>query len=104
LGERVPRVSIALATVAVAVGPTGIVIAVSPVLIRGVPLVPWTAAERPCIIVTSVARPRSVVARVVITIALARVAAASAAWQVGVPLIIAGVVVPRIEVEHAPLR
>jgi hypothetical protein len=87
--EGVTRLVIALSSVAVALSPAGVVIAVSPPPIRPVPFVPGTAAQRPCIVAIAVASSRSVPCPVVITIAVARAAAASAVRRVGVALVVA---------------
>jgi hypothetical protein len=95
-GERVPRLSIAL-------GLTGIVMATQTVLIGPLPLVARTPSERRRIIAIAIARPRSRLTPVA-PIAVVSAIAPSPAWRVGVPLVIAGVIVPRIEVEHRVLR
>jgi hypothetical protein len=57
----------------------------------------WTPPERSRIVLASVARPRSVLAPIVITITVARIATDPTARRVGVALIVAGVVVARVE-------
>jgi hypothetical protein len=68
--EGVTRLAIALWTVAVAIGPARIVIAVPAVLIRSLSLATRTAPQRRRTIVIAVSRPRSGLAPVVFTIAV----------------------------------
>ena len=68
--EGIPRLTIAFSTIAIAVGPARIVIAVAPVPLGSLPFVARTAARRPCAIVVAVARARSRLAPAVITIAV----------------------------------
>jgi hypothetical protein len=70
--ECVSDFAIAFSVVALALGPAGIVIAVSPVPIRPLRVVTGTAAERPFVVRISVASPPSVLIPVVIAIAVAR--------------------------------
>lgn len=102
--KRVPGLPIGLTTVAIAVRPTRIVVAASPVLIRPLPFVARTASERPCVIIIAVARARPRLAPVLITIAIARAAAASTARRVWLPLVVARIMVARVEVKHRDLR
>jgi hypothetical protein len=62
---------IAVTASLLALGPTGIVIAFVPVLIRGLAIVPGTAAECPRVIAISVTTARSEWAPVVVAIAVA---------------------------------
>jgi hypothetical protein len=102
--ECVPRLAIALSFVPIAVGPTRIVVAVTPALIWPLPFVAGTASERPSVVIVSVARARSRLTPVVIALAVVGTAAPAAARRVAVPLIVARIVVARIEVKHRDLR
>ena len=75
--ERVARLPIALTTVAVALRPACIITPIAAVLVRGLPVVSWTAAERPRIVVIAVARSDVGLPPVVIAIAVVRGTTAS---------------------------
>ena len=102
--ERVPWLPIALTTVAVALGPTCIITTISPVLIRGLPIAFWTAAERPGILVVSIARLEVGLPPVVIAIAVIGGAPVPAIRSASVSLIVARIVIARVKIEHAALR
>ncbi len=98
--EGVTRVAIPLQTVAVAIAPARIVIAVPAVLIRFLSLVSRTAPKRRRTIVIAVARPCSGLAPVVFTLAVVRAAAPCGAGLVGTPLVVALVVVARVKIHR----
>jgi hypothetical protein len=86
--EGVTRVAIALSSVAVALGPAGIAVAVSSVVVRPLALVAWATPERARVIVIALPNLRSVMAQVVITIAVTRGATTSTVRRDGVPLVV----------------
>ena len=102
--EGVARPPIALTIVAVPLSPPGIIAPVPPMHIRGLTVIARTTAERPRIIVTSVARSDVGLPPVVIAIAVVGGTTAPAIWGVSVPLAVARIVVARIKIEHAALR
>ena len=102
--ERVPWLPIALTTVAVALGPTCIITTISAMLIRGLPIASWTATERPGILVIAVTRWEVRLPPVVIAIAVVGGATVPAIRCVSVPLIIARVVIARVEIHIGALR
>jgi hypothetical protein len=95
--ERVPRLAIAFRHIPIATGPARLVVAAPTMLIRPLPFVSGTAAQRPCVIDITVARPRPRLAPVVIMIAVAGAVASSTPRRVGVSLVVSRVVVSRIE-------
>jgi hypothetical protein len=97
--ERVANLAITFTNITVALGPAGIVVAVSAGLIGPLP-VAGTTSERSRRLVIAVARSRSGAAPVVITIAVASAAAGSATRGAGVPVVIARIVVAGVEVKH----
>jgi hypothetical protein len=99
--ERVPDLGIAFACVAVAVRPTGIVIAVSSLRVRPLPVVSRTASERPRVAIIAVTRPSIGLSPVVIALLVAGAAAGSATRCVRVPLVVSRVVITRVKIEHA---
>jgi hypothetical protein len=101
--EAVAGLSIALTIVAVPLRPTGIISIVAPVVVRGLPVVPWTAAERPGLLVISI--PRSEVRLPPVGIANAVVGGSTVPAIRGVSvLLVARVIIARIKIEHARLR
>jgi hypothetical protein len=102
--EGIPRVSIALTMVAVPLRPTRIIVAIAPMLVRGLPIVARTAAERPRIFVISIARSEVRLPPVVIPIAVVGGTTVPAIRSTSVPLVVARVVITRVKIEHAALR
>src|SRR3989442_728095 len=86
---------------AVPLGPSRVIVALEGVPI-GLPVSAWAAAERPRVAVLAIARLDVSLPPVVITIAFVRAVAASTAGRVDVPLVVAGVVVARVEIHIAP--
>jgi hypothetical protein len=97
--ECIPRVSIALAMVAVPFRPSCIIPAIPSVISRAFPIIARTTTERPRIVVISAARSDLGLASVVTAIAIVR-AAASASRGASVPLAVARVVIARVKIEH----
>jgi hypothetical protein len=64
-------------------------IATRPVSVRALPFVAGTASERARVIIIAIARPRSMLAPVVITIAIAGGTATVTAARIGAPLVVA---------------
>jgi putative addiction module component (TIGR02574 family) len=89
---------IAVTRVAVSLGPAGIVIAISLVFIRALPVVAGTTSEPSRIVVVAVARSCFGLTPVVITIAVVRTAAGSSTRLVRVPLVVSRIAVAGIEI------
>ena len=73
-------------------------------LIGGLSIASWTAAERPGTLVVAVMRSDVGLPPVVIAISVVGGTTAPAIWGVSVPLVVARIVVARIKIEHAALR
>jgi hypothetical protein len=80
------------------------VIAIPSVPIRSLPLVSAASSERPLVAVIAVARPSVRLSPVVIAIVVAEAAAVSTARRIGVPLLVTGVVVARVQIKHRELH
>ncbi|MCA1586258.1 MAG: hypothetical protein LC791_16295 [Acidobacteria bacterium] len=68
------------------------------------PFVSGAAPERPHVAIIALARARLRLAPVVMTFAVVRAASIPAARRVGVPLLVARVVVARVEIKHRDLH
>jgi hypothetical protein len=73
------------------------------VRVRGARVASWTAAECARVVV-AVTRPDVGLAPVVIAVAIVRAAAASASRVASIPLVVSGVGIARVKIEHAALR
>jgi hypothetical protein len=87
-----------------ALGPTCIITTISAVLIRGLPIASWITAERHGILVIAVTRSEVGLPPVVIAIAVVRGATVPTIRRVSVSLVVARVVVARVEIHIAALR
>jgi hypothetical protein len=98
--ECIRDLAIAFSIVAISVRPAGIVIAVRhvAVAVRALPFAARTASKRQSVVIIAVARARLRLAPVVMAIVVAGAAAASTLRRVGLALVVACVVVARIEV------
>jgi putative addiction module component (TIGR02574 family) len=98
--ERIPCVDVALVMIAIAIAPTCVVAAISPVLIRAFPIAARTTTERPAIVAIAVARSNLRLAPVVISAAIVRAAAASRIRGTSMPLVVVRVEVARVEIHR----
>ena len=100
-GERMARLSLALTTVAVPLRKTCIIMPISPVLVGVFLVASWTPAEHPGVLGFSIARSEVWLPPVVIAIAVVGGTTVPAVRGASVPLVVARVVVARVEIEHA---
>ena len=102
--ECITPLSIALTTVIVPLPPTCIITVVAAVVVRRLPVVSWTAAERPRIVVVSVAGSEVGLLPVIIAITILGGATVPAIGGVSVSLIVPGVVIAKVEIHIAAFR
>jgi hypothetical protein len=103
-GECIRDLAIALSIVAISVGPAGILIAIPSVPVRSLAVVSGASSDRPLVAIIAVARSSVRLSPVVIAVVVAGAAPASTARCVGVPLLITGVIVARVEIKHRDLH
>jgi hypothetical protein len=102
--EHVTRVDVALARLTVTLRPPRIIMATAGVLVgmRAPRIVAWTTAKLARIVIL-IAMSDLRLSPVVIAIALVSTVAASTTVVGSIPLVLAGVIIARVEIKHAGL-